>query len=247
MEFPPPIYFFNGINYNPSYFNFVLSNDIITSEYANTLYLKKIGDTSTGTQNFLTSFNASAIEPAPFPPFFISAPVSFYDTLDAPLNILNSSNTSSICNFNVPLTIGYNQTDLSNINQRAYNSYNILIIPINNVSGTVYPLLVLPVLTKGSYLLTYSITFSISGASVTASQIWTGFARVAAISTGLAGCYQYCAHNISYNAGDVAIFSGSGIYDLNLDNITPNLLARFTFSGSGTVQITGNYKYLRIG
>lgn len=240
-EANPPDFFFNGINFNPSFFRSCVFNDGgISLTFANNTYIRKAGDTITGTQNFLMPVKSSSIES-----LSTTTPATLYGTLNNTLNILNNANTNAILNINRPITLNYSYGSLTSFSQSGYTT-STTGTATNILVGTTTNLLALPSVDPGSYIYNYHVPLTVSTASVTVSRILIGFSLTSSITDVIPGIHEQWHSSMTYTAGDVPIFSGCGIFN-NIGGQAVNLLIIINFTGTGTISGTGTGKILRIG
>ena len=231
----PPLYFFNNISYNGSYFNYGLTSSVADSRYL----IKVSNDTATSVENFNAGINTSIINAVnPSDNMKIGS-----STTNGSLTIGSSSASSQIL-INKPLIINYTSANYTNISQIGFyiggvagNQAMTTGSVINNSFG----------LGAGTYLINYSLELTISTASITASDTWYGISTTTAKSGAIQTCYNYLHINtMVYNVGDNPVFSGSGVYQATGAGLF-YILGSITFTGTGTVQGNLIYKWVRIG
>jgi hypothetical protein len=140
----PPIFYFNGINFNNSFF--VSQPSGITEAEANSRYLrKKTIDTATALENFNAGINTTEINPITTSLSLVSGATNgrIINIMDGSNGTINMGTNNTIFNLNAPITPLYNPSVLSsgdighNINTN--NNNNFTAGTISNICSLILP------------------------------------------------------------------------------------------------------------
>jgi hypothetical protein len=112
----PPIFYFNGINFNNSFFNPSESNGISEAEANNRYLRKKTVDTATALENFNAGINTTSIDPIISTINVISGATNgrTLNLMTASDGTINIGTSLTQLNLNAPIVPQYNPSLLTN-------------------------------------------------------------------------------------------------------------------------------------